>query len=67
MYKEELLDKPAVLALNKIDKDGSQEKLEEIMEKISNLEGKLTPETYIRKYKWSLLTLNQSGLSSRAA
>ena len=33
------MNKPAVLALNKMDIDGADEKLDEIMEQLNNLEG----------------------------
>ena len=34
------MNKPAVLALNKVDIEGSDEMLEEIMQKVNHLEGK---------------------------
>ncbi|KAI0227923.1 GTP-binding protein 10 [Lamellibrachia satsuma] len=41
LYKDELMNKPAVLALNKMDIDGADEKLDEIMEQLNNLEDHL--------------------------
>ena len=41
LYKDALMNKPAVLALNKMDIEGADEILEDIMEKVNNLEGKL--------------------------
>ena len=40
MFKDELVDRPAVLALNKIDKPGSEDTLQEILPQIEDLEGK---------------------------
>jgi len=37
LYKEDLLSKPCVLALNKKDLPGSEKKLEEIIEQVNNL------------------------------
>lgn len=41
MYDKELLKKPCILLLNKIDQDGSQDKYDEIKEKVLNLSGEL--------------------------
>ena len=41
MFKDELVDRPAVLALNKIDKPGSEDTLQEILPQIDDLEGKI--------------------------
>ncbi|XP_041366323.1 GTP-binding protein 10-like [Gigantopelta aegis] len=37
LYREDLLSKPAILALNKCDVEGSEEKLEEVVRLINNL------------------------------
>ena len=39
MYKPELLEKPAVLALNKIDIDGADEKVQAVLEQMKNIQG----------------------------
>jgi GTPase involved in cell partitioning and DNA repair len=39
LYKEELLDKPAVLALNKIDEDLDGAAVKEILQKVRDLPG----------------------------
>jgi len=39
MYKEELLDKPAMLLINKMDLPGAEEKFEEIRPHLENLKG----------------------------
>ncbi|KAK2183153.1 hypothetical protein NP493_322g01010 [Ridgeia piscesae] len=41
LYKEDLMNKPAVLALNKVDIEGSDEILEEILQKVNHLEDHL--------------------------
>lgn len=46
MYDKELLKKPCILLLNKIDQEGSEEKYDEIREKVLNLPGK----THITKF-----------------
>ncbi len=39
LYKEELLQKPAVLALNKIDIEGADRKVQEVLRLVENMEG----------------------------
>ena len=39
LYSDALMNKPAVLALNKMDIEGADELLEDILEKVNNLEG----------------------------
>lgn len=41
MYKEELLDKPAMLVINKMDTEGAKEKYLEIKNQLENLDGRL--------------------------
>lgn len=43
MYKEELLTKPAVLVLNKIDLPDSAALVDDIKNKVINLKGAFTP------------------------
>jgi GTPase SAR1 family protein len=43
MYKEELLTKPAVLVLNKIDLPDSAALVDDIMNKVTSLKGAFTP------------------------
>ncbi|XP_064634387.1 GTP-binding protein 10-like [Lineus longissimus] len=38
LYKPELLEKPAILALNKTDMEGAQEKLHEVVDKLEHVE-----------------------------
>lgn len=40
MYKEELLDKPALLAINKMDVPGAEEKFQELMKQLENPQGR---------------------------
>lgn len=42
MYKEELLNKPAVLVLNKIDLPDSAALVDDIKNKVTNLKGAFT-------------------------
>lgn len=42
MYKSELLDKPAVLLVNKMDTPGAKEIFEEVNEAVKDLEGEYT-------------------------
>lgn len=46
LYDKELLDRPCILLLNKIDENGAQEEYEQIKEKIPDLSSKLG------KYLW---------------
>lgn len=39
MYNTDLLSKPAVIIINKMDTDGAKEKYKEVKDKIKNLEG----------------------------
>ncbi len=39
LYKDELLQKPAVLALNKIDIEGSDRVLEEVLNQLKDIPG----------------------------
>lgn len=41
MYNKDLLKKPCILLLNKIDADGSQQHCENMLEKVNNLPGEL--------------------------
>lgn len=41
LYKEELLDKPAMLVINKMDTEGAKEKYLEIKNQLENLDGRL--------------------------
>lgn len=40
LYRKELLDKPAVLVINKMDTQGSNEKYLEIKDQLENLDGR---------------------------
>lgn len=50
MYKEELLDKPAMLVINKMDTEGAKEKYLEIKNQLENLDGRLLVGMYLSIY-----------------
>lgn len=47
LYNEELLRKPALLAINKMDLPCAKDNLNELMKQLQNPEGKLTLNSYL--------------------
>jgi len=47
LYKEELLTKPALLAVNKMDLPCAKNNWNELMEQLQNPQGKLTFNSYL--------------------